>query len=401
MKPDILIVGAGIGGLVAALALHQEGFPVRVFEQAPVLGDIGAGLTLSRGALRVLTALGLQEPVRRIATHTRDMAFLHYRTGAVLAGAPDYTDGSDMPAAPAALHIHRADLHRMLVDALAERAPGSLFAGHRLTSLEQKGERVTANFTNGASAEADALVGADGVRSRVRQCLWGEDGPDFTGQVAYRCLIPGNIAAPCLGAGRAAVYIGPGQVLNRYTIRRNSLLNCVGIVRTGQWVEDGWSTPATAAEMGALYADWHPDVSRLIALAPAGGLIKWGIFNRPALAQWRQGQVAVLGDAAHPMVPFLGLGAAMAIEDGIVLALAMARSGSVAEGFDRFQEARRERTAQIAALSQKQGDLVQAQSPDTYAHDAAPAGNASLYDFDLDTVLAPATLKDRKREVLF
>ena len=139
--------------------------------------------------------------------------------------------------------------------------------------------------------------------------------------------------------------------------------------------------------MGALYADWHPDVSRLIALAPAGGLIKWGIFNRPPLAHWRQGQVTLLGDAAHPMLPFLGLGAAMAIEDGIVLARAMARSGSVAEGFDRFAQVRRARTLQIAALSQKQGELVQAQSPDTYAHDAAPAGNPSLYDFDPDAGL--------------
>jgi len=386
MKPDILIIGAGIGGLVTALALQQEGFPVRVFEQAAVLGDIGAGLTLSRGALRVLTALNLQDAVRRIATHTRNMAFLHYRTGAVLAGAFDHTDGSDMPDAPAALHIHRADLHRLLVEALAERTPGSLHAGHRLTGLEQKGQRITATFANGFMAEGDGLVGADGVRSRVRQIFWGDDSPNFTGQVAYRCLIPGDIAQPCLSAGRAAVYNGPGQVFNRYTIRRNTLLNCVGIVRTGNWVEEGWSTPATATEMGELYTGWHPDVTRLIALAPAGGLIKWGIFNRPPLAQWRQGHVTLLGDAAHPMLPFLGLGAAMAIEDGIVLARAMARSGSIPEGFDRFQQARRERTELVASLSQKQGELVQAQSPDNYAHDAAPAGNAALYDFDLDAV---------------
>lgn len=386
MKPDILIVGAGLGGLVAALALHQEGFPVRVFEQAPVLGDIGAGLTLSRGALRVLTALNLQDAVRRIATHTRNMAFLHYRTGAILAGAHDDTDGSDVPDEPSALHIHRADLHRMLVEALGERAPDSLNVGHRLESLDQSGDRVTARFANGIIAEGDALVGADGVRSRVRQIFWGEGSPDFTGQVAYRCLIPGDIAAPCLGAGRAAVYIGPGQVLNRYTIRRNTLLNCVGIVRTGDWVEDGWSTPTTAAEMAALYEGWHPDVTQLIALAPAGGLIKWGIFNRPPLAEWRQGNVALLGDAAHPMLPFLGLGAAMAIEDGIVLARALARSGSVAEGFDGFQQARRGRTEMVAALSQQQGELTQAQSPETYAHDAAPAGNARLYDFDLDAL---------------
>jgi salicylate hydroxylase len=138
--------------------------------------------------------------------------------------------------------------------------------------------------------------------------------------------------------------------------------------------------------MAALYDGWHPDVTRLIALAPAGGLIKWGIFNRPPLAQWRQGNVTLLGDAAHPMLPFLGLGAAMAIEDGIVLARAMARSGSVAEGFERFQQARRGRTEQVAALSQRQGELTQAQSPEIYAHDAAPAGNARLYDFDLEAL---------------
>jgi salicylate hydroxylase len=381
-SPRIALIGAGIGGLVAAIALLQAGFDVQVFEQAAVLGEVGAGFTLSRGAQRVLEALGLQEAIRARATHTARMAFLHYRSGAVLGGGIDRGDGTDMPEHPVGMHIHRADLHAILVAEIDRLAPAALVTGHRLVDLKQGGAGVTAVFANGVRMRTDAVIGTDGVRSRVRQVLWGEGAPRFTGQLAYRCLIPAAAAAPYLSAGRAAVFMGPGRVFSRYTLRRNSLLNCVGIVQTGEWLDDGWSIPATAAEMQSMYEGWHSDVPNLIGLAPAAGLLKWGIFDRPALPRWRQGRVTLLGDAAHPMLPFLGLGAAMAIEDGLILARAVMGGGSIEDGFDRYEAARRPRTIEVADLSRRQGELNQAQSPDSYDHEAAPAGNRAVFDFD-------------------
>jgi salicylate hydroxylase len=175
-------------------------------------------------------------------------------------------------------------------------------------------------------------------------------------------------------------------VFSRYTLRRNALLNCVGILRTDSWLDEGWSIPATAAEMQAQYEGWHPDVHSLIALAPAQGLLKWGIFDRPPLPGWRDGPVTLLGDAAHPMLPFLGLGAAMAIEDGLVLARALAGFDSVGAAFDAYERVRRPRTEEIARLSRLQGQLNQAGSPDDYRHGESPAGDRAVFEFEPDDI---------------
>jgi salicylate hydroxylase len=382
--PRIALIGAGIGGLVAGIALLQAGFAVDIHEQAATLGEVGAGFTLSRGAQRVLEVLGLRMPVRAAATHTERMAFLHYQTGALLGGAIDPGGGTEMPQDPVGLHIHRADLHAILAAEFGRLAPSSLHTGHRLIALEQTSHRVCARFANGDEAEADALVGADGVRSAVRAALWGDGAPRFTGQIAYRCIIAGAEAAEFLGAGRAAVFMGPGRVFSRYTLRANALLNCVGIVRSDAALGEGWSTGATAAEMQALYQDWHPDVYRLIGLAPQAGLRKWGIYDRPPLRRWAQGRITLLGDAAHPMLPFLGLGAAMAIEDGLILARNLMQTADIETGFAHYEESRRPRTMEIADLSRRQGALNQAGSPETYDHTAAPAGRRDVFDFDPD-----------------
>ena len=232
------------------------------------------------------------------------------------------------------------------------------------------------------AAQGDLLIGADGVRSAVRALLWEATAPRFTGQVAYRFMMPGDVAAPFLQeAGRAAVFQGPGRVFNRYTLREGAIVNCVGITRSDAWAGEGWSTPATVAEMLALYEGWHPDVTALIARAPAEHLIKWALFDRPPLAEWRRGRVALLGDAAHPMLPFLGLGAAMAIEDAMVLARALDRAPGIA-GLDLYAAARRPRAGRIADLSRVQGEYSQARDPDAYDASRAPAQDPAIQDYD-------------------
>lgn len=384
---SVMIAGAGLGGLTTAIALAQRGFRVRVFEQASVLREVGAGLTVSRSAQRVFEALGILAAVLETASLTSRMAFVHYRSGALLAGAVDASDGRWSPDKPAGgIHIHRADLHALLAARLAEIAPDALHLGKCLTGFADTSGAVWVDFADGGVAEGDLLIGADGVRSAVRATLWGDAAPRFTGQVAYRFMTAGDTAVPFLReAGRAAVFLGPGRVFNRYTLRGGALVNCVGITRSDDWTAEGWSTPADIDEMLALYAGWHSDVTGLMRVAARDQLIKWALFDRPPLPRWTGGRTTLLGDAAHPMLPFLGLGAAMAIEDGMVLARALDEAGGV-EGFTLYESSRKGRVRRIADLSRVQGEISQAADPDRYDPSAAPAQDPAIQDYDPVTV---------------
>jgi salicylate hydroxylase len=393
MIARVAVIGAGIGGLVAALALADAGFEVSVHEQAEALGEVGAGLTVSRGAQAVLAELGLTEALRNRASVVRSNAFLHYRTGVLIDGDFDHSDGAPEPATatpagtdrPAPLRnwqIHRADLHGILAAALRARVPDALHLSERLVGLDDDGPVVRLSFDGGRHADADVVVGADGLRSRVRALLWGERAPRPTGQVAYRCMVDGSRAAPFLGAGRAAVYFGPDRVFNRYSLRRGSIVNCVAIARTGSWRDEGYDNPAEPAEVAELYAGWHPDVTGLLARSRPGELRRWALYDRDPLPRWRQGNVTLLGDAAHPMLPFLGLGAAMAIEDGFVLARSLSAASSVGAGLDDYEARRGPRTRRVMLAARLEGELVQSRSPERFDAAAAPSRNAEFYDFD-------------------
>lgn len=373
----LLVVGAGLGGLTAALALCRAGFTVEVHESAPALGEVGAGLTLSRGAQSVFRHLGLQDQIAVIATPAAGFPFVHYRTGRLLAGAPSADPGlPDDGVADIARQCHRADLHAVL----AAGFDGPLHLDHHLIAIEHGERGVQVRFANGDTAEGDALIAADGVRSVARALLWGNEPARFTGQIAYRFLVDRAAAAPFLEHGRGAVFLGPGATFNRYTLRAGEALNCVGIVASDDWVDEGWQTPATRDELLAAFAGWHPQVTGL--MGQADRLIKWGIFDRAPLPQWRRGRVTLLGDAAHAMLPFLGMGAAMAIEDGMILARSLIEADSLEAGFDRYEDNRRPRTALLHAKSVEQGELTQARDPDTYKHAAAPAADPAILAYD-------------------
>ncbi len=396
-KGNILIVGAGLGGLAAGIALVQRGFKVDIYEQAPMLIEVGAGLTVSQSAQRVIADLGILDQVRATASLTNRMAFLHCYGGHLLAGATDHTDGGWSAEKPdGGIHIHRADLHGMLATRFTELAPDRLHLGKRLVEFNETNRTVHIRFADRSEAEGEMLIGSDGTRSVVRSILWGDDAPRFTGQVAYRFMLSGDIAQPFLHeGGRAAVFLGPGRVFNRYTLRRGALVNCVGITQSDHWRGEGWSTPADVSEMLALYEGWHPDVTGLMAVAPPEHLIKWALFDRPLLPCWRQGCTTLLGDAAHPMLPFLGLGAAMAIEDAMILARSLADSPDL-EGLDLYESLRRPRVERIAELSRIQGEISQARIPDRYDPASAPAQDSGIQDYDPVTLeLSSANVTSR------
>ena len=381
MSARILVIGAGLGGLTAALALNKAGFAVEEHDQVAALSEVGAGLTLSRGAQHVFRSIGVQDRLAPFATPATAFPFLHYRSGGLLSGKITSAEGRpDDGRADVPRQCHRADLHTVLTNAFNERVPEGLKLGHRLAAIEEPAGRIRTVFANGHTADADAVILADGVRSAGRTILWGLGSARFTGQIAYRFLVDRATAAPILQFGRGAVFLGPRLTFNRYTIRGGEILNCVAIAATDCWTDDGWSTPASRDELLARCPGWHSEVIQLIA--NAGSSIKWGLFDRAPLNRWSLGLATLLGDAAHPMLPFLGMGAAMAIEDAIVLARSFSTESSVETAFARYETARRPRTALLHAKSIEQGRLVQSLDPDRYDARAAPASDPSILNYD-------------------
>lgn len=382
MRPGgkVAIAGAGLGGLTAAIALRQRGIEVDVYEAAARIEETGAGLTLGLGAQHVFRALGVQGAVAARACPAGNLPFLHYRSGEILLGALDTGDGrGDDGEANIVRHIYRADLQKVLLAEL-ERLGGRSHTGHRLERYENSGPGVTAWFANGAVTSADALIGADGVRSAVRAQMLPGDAPRFTGHVAYRFLVPMERARRFMGLGRSAIFIGPRRTFNRYSMAQGRIVNGAALVETVEEVPEGWSTPAPREELRNAFAGWHADVTGLIE--QAGDIIKWGLYDRAPLGSWSDGRVTLLGDAAHAMLPFLGMGAAMAIEDGYVLAQMLARHGDIARAFAEYEQRRIPRTAEVHRASKVQGEITQSIDPDDFALAGAPVNNRALMEFD-------------------
>jgi salicylate hydroxylase len=380
-SPVVTVIGGGIGGLAAALALLREGADVHVYEQSAAFGEVGAGLTLSRGAIQCCVHLGLEPALRSRLAPAAHFAFLHYKTGAHLPSPPrpPRVAGHEHDDA----HIYRPDLHEILADAVRAHGDHRLNLSKRVAGIDQSGAHVTARFADGTSATSDFLIGADGVRSAVRGAVFGASPPEFTGKIAYRFLLPASEAGDFAETGGpACLFVGPGQVFNRYLVSNGRLLNCVGLLRSHDWAEDSWHCPATVEELLAAYRGWHPSVLSLMARAPAARLIKWGIFARPPRDTWVQGRVALLGDAAHPMQPFLGLGAAMAIEDAAILGRAFAAHAELGEALAAYARTRIPRANAVMLLSKKQGDLFDTTDPADFPPKDAPSHDLSIGAFD-------------------
>ena len=356
MTLPILIIGGGIGGLTAAVALEKQGFKTVVFEQAQAVGDVGAGISLGITASKGLYSLGLREILRAASDPPKKSTALHYQTGEILGGA--FADRPyDEEDRPFVNQIHRADLFTLLKNALERLNPGALHLGHAFVRFEQDSAGVTAIFANGETRRGAALVGSDGINSKVRARMLGPEEPRFTGRVAYRFLVPMEQASPYMTVAGSASYIAPRKSLLRYPVRHGTLVNCVAFVHSDSGMGEGWSQRVTSAELLSLFADWHPDVQGLARAAPLERTAKWGIYDRDPLPTWTQGRVTLLGDSAHPMLPFLGLGAAMAIEDAVVLARACQKMPDIPAALSLYENARSGRAGDILLASRHQADI--------------------------------------------
>jgi salicylate hydroxylase len=311
---SVAIIGAGIGGLAAAASLLRAGFDVHVYEQARALGEVGAGINIGPNASRLLHRLGLAEVLEKTGIKPVTFDQRRWDDGRVLLrsplgeavetafGAPYYT-------------FHRADLHR----ALAGAVPGHrVHLAHRLTRLTDHGDRVEAHFENGKSISADALIGADGIHSVVRHALLGPEKPRFTGCVAYRGLVPADRLTHLDLELTTQVWMGPGRHFVHYFVSAGRLVNFVAVIEEDSWLRESWVDRGELADVLAAFAGWHTQVLSIIGSADE--TYKWALFDRMPLQRWSVGRVTLLGDSCHPMLPFMGQGAAQAIEDAATLA---------------------------------------------------------------------------------
>lgn len=350
----VLVIGAGLGGLTATLALASRGCSVLLFEQAPELGDVGAGITMYPNATRVLEALGLGEALAAQAVLPSSGGSRHWKTGELLRVTPNGAASRERYGAPQ-YFIHRADLHAILVDAV--RVAGVPIAlGHSFHRFEETAEGVVAEFENGARVMGSALVGADGIRSQVRACLFGPDAPRFTGKVAWRGLVPMDRLGAEHQFPTSCLWTGPDHAFLRYPVRGGALMNYVAHAAQGAWAEESWKLQTPVDEVVNEFAGWDPAVLDVIRATPPELCFKWALFDRDPLPEWGRGRVTLLGDAAHPALPFLGQGAGMAIEDGMVLARCLAADDDVVTAFRRYERARMPRCRFVQLESRANGD---------------------------------------------
>lgn len=325
-----MIVGGGIGGLTAALCLDKFGWDVAVLERAPVLDEIGAGIQISPNGMRVFQALGLRAAVEALGFRPRASQFRMGVSGRVIltSSMRDYEDRYGAPY----IHIHRADLIAILQKAVAARMPNGLRTGMTVTGYGQTKAKAWAMVDDGSTSEADILIGADGLHSVIRSQMLGPDSPRFTGNIAWRATVPVEALGRNAPLPVAGVWFGEGKHAVTYLVRGGSLANFVGVVERGDGIDkrrtgdkaagESWTGMGSRKEALADFAGWHPAVTSLVEAADS--LYRWALYDRKPLDQWADGRVVLLGDACHPMLPFMAQGAVQAIEDGFVLARSLA-----------------------------------------------------------------------------
>ena len=340
------VIGGGIGGLGAALSLLQAGFDVHVYERAHALSEVGAGIQVSPNASRVLHGLGLEDELARMGV--RPLAFHQRRwdDGRTLLRSPL---GDAVVEAFGFPHYqtHRADLLAALVSALpAER----LHVRHRFQSLEDRGDRVEVAFTDGTVVEVDVLIGADGIHSDVRAALFGPEDPVFTGCAAYRGLVPAERLQHLELEVTAQVWMGPGAHFVHYFVQQRRLVNFVAIFEQEAWTRESWTDRGEVADALEAFEGWHPQLREIMRAVDETFI--WALFDRPPLPRWSRGRATLLGDASHPMLPFMAQGAAQSLEDGATLTACLEHDApDVPAALRRYETLRLPRASRIQAMS--------------------------------------------------
>jgi salicylate hydroxylase len=394
----IIVVGAGIGGLTAALMLRRAGLDVEVFEQATELREIGAGVQISPNATHLLHRLGLADALRRVAVRPLIIEIRRWDDGRLLARQP-LADLCERNFGAPYYHFHRAELLEVLAAALPNDV---LHLDHRCVGLVQQAEKVEVKFHNDATADADLVVGADGIHSTVRGLILGPESPRFSGHVAYRGLVPAERLAHLELQVNASMWWGPDHHFVHYFVGKDArYVNWVAIGR-GEWRIESWTARGEIADALKEFAGWHPQVGAIISAADVTN--RWALYDRDSLPRWTVGRVTLLGDAAHAMLPYMAQGAVQSIEDAAVLAKCLKQVDApfeVTAAMRRYEELRKPRASQCQAGSRANGimyhlpDGAEQQQRDSNVASSATAPlpqNAWLYGHDVEAGLEGPSL---------
>jgi salicylate hydroxylase len=372
MNLNIAIIGGGLAGLATANALRVFGFDAHLYERAPALGEVGAGIHVSPQASKALVASGVsRDALLQAANISKGIFTRDLNSGAEISYAD--SRGAEARYGVPFIAFHRADL----LDLLARDVPTShIHLGHCLSGLEESGRGVSLHFDNGTRVQTDIVIAADGVHSVVRNLLYGQDTPRFTGQMVWRSLLPGNaVAEEILEPSGHIRWVGPGRQFYAYHLRGKSVVAIVTQQESPQWVEEGWSIPGNPEEMRASFPDPEPRLAKLLSRVETCS--KWGVFLRPPTDSWGRGRVQLIGDAAHAMLPNAGQGACQAFEDAYLLARWLATGGDPVEVLASFRGVRIPRVHAVQNRSALNASAKRLQTP---AERKAAFGSGGLAD---------------------
>lgn len=391
------LVGAGIGGLTAAIALRSAGVDVTVYEKADELSEVGAGIQMSPNATRVLQSLGLLDTVDAYAVRPATGDLRRWEDWSLLTSQPLGQAVENQFGMPY-LHLHRADLLRVLAAAV----PTSVIrTGHACVGLESSGDNVRLVFDDRSGrrheASHDVVIGADGIHSHIRTELFGPESPTFSGSAAWRGVVPAADVADLGIPVSSTAVLGPDSHLVHYYLRRTELVNWVGITPSDTWTDESWTAQGRLDDALADFADWAPTVRSLVAAVGDTPIFRWALYDRDPLPCWVDGRVALLGDACHPMLPYMAQGAAQSIEDAAVLARCLSEIDDPTHALVRYEALRRGRTADVQTKARENGVMFHLpDGPEQQARDAAlaapnPEGathrNAWLFDYDVENLV--------------
>jgi salicylate hydroxylase len=400
VKPlHALVIGAGIGGTAAAIALRRAGLDVSLFEQTMAQREVGAGIQISPNASRLLGRYGLGDAMARAAVRPSAIVFRRWQDGRVL-GQEELGDYIEDRYGTPYYHFHRADLIALLADAFG---PKEIKLGRRLIDVEQDESGVTAHFQDGTSERGDLLIGADGIHSQVRERLFGEEKPRFSGQIAYRGLAPAERVAHLGLPLDVTNWVGPGGHFVHYYVSAGRFLNFVAVSDEATWTREQWSDRGSISDAARNYEGWHPQIATI--LNAVDETFKWALFDRNPLPEWTQGRIALLGDACHPMLPFMAQGAAQAIEDGAMLAACLKHAAfDITAAFRAYVALRKPRTTTVQEISRALSTSFhlndgpqQLERDHTYATlgvRGSPEALNRLYGYDAE--VATATLEEKR-----
>lgn len=397
MKKKILIAGGGIGGLAAAAGLLQAGHDVDVYEQAPELTEVGAGIQISANATRILYHLGLKRALDEVSVRPQRIEFRLHDTGEIVSEIPlggDHEEKFGMPY----YHVYRPDILDMLRERVEALKPGCIHLNAGVTGYDEQAGRLLLKLEDGATVEGDMLIGADGIKSAVRQQMHGPQQPKFTGQVAWRGLIPVEKLPKDFMPPVFVNWMGPHRHMVVYWVHGGKYLNFVGCVSKPDWTEVGWAIKAPWEDLKADYEGFHPQVQTMLDAMDRDACYCWALNIRPRLPFWSTSRVTLLGDACHPTIPYMAQGAAMAIEDGAVLVRALDEDRDIPNALKLYEQARIDRTARIVRESTEHAQLYQHQTHQAFRDafaDKQPGADRAKWLYNYDALSVPLRSEER------